>query len=131
MSKRAKGSAQVTELEAVPVEDSSGDLVEVRLVVPRRVLQQQAPSPELVSQATSAEVLGVPKRRFLEIVRSPSYPGRVLKVGRLRLVRRTEFVAHLESVTAQRAPRAQPAAGGEIRGRSVHGLLDRLGLEEV
>lgn len=130
MTKRANGSARVTEIEAVPVEDSSGDLVEVRLVVPRRVLQQQAPSPELVSQATSAEVLGVPKRRFLEIVRSPSYPGRVLKLGRLRLVRRTEFIAHLELLTQQSATRVQPSERAHDRSRSL-GLLDRLGLEEV
>lgn len=131
MIKRANDSARIAEIEAGLIEDSSGDLVEVRLVVPRRVLQQQAPSPELVSQATSAEVLGVPKRRFLEIVRSPSYPGRVLKVGRLRLVRRTEFVAHLESLTDGRATVPESAGPRDAKARAVPGLLDRLGLEEL
>lgn len=117
--------------QAVVVADHrDGDFVEVRLVVPRGVFEQQPPAPELVSQANSMEVLGLPKRRFLELVRSPGYPGRVLKLGRLRLVRRTELLAHLEATPAQRSsPGANGAAA--LASRAVHGLARRLGLEEV
>ena len=78
--------------------------------------------------ASSMDELGMPKRRFLELVRSPRYRGRVIKLGRLRLVRRTELLAHLEELSS--------GSSGEESSDLVHrstvpSLLKELGLEEV
>lgn len=102
------------------------EFVEVRMLVPRSELVQAAPAPELVSQANVLDTFGVPPRRFLEIVRSPRFPGRVLRNGHLRLVRRADFLAALErmdgEVTEPEAP-TEPA--------KLAPLAERLGFEEA
>lgn len=99
------------------------DLVEVRMLVPRGALVQPAPAPELVSQANALEAFGLPPRRFLEIVRSPRFPGRVLRSGRLRLVRPADLLAHLER-GAESEHEAEPPP-------EPSSLVERLGLEAV
>ena len=110
------------------VDDPGGDeeLVEVRMLVPRRALVQSAPAPELVSQANVLDALGIPPRRFLELVRSPRFPGRVRRSGRLRLVRRVDLLEHLEH--EDEADRVDDV-GDETPRRST--LAERLGLEDV
>ena len=111
-------------------DSSAEDLVEVRVMLPRSALVQAPPVPELVSQASSLAVLGIPPRRFLEIVRSPRFAGRVLRDGRLRLVRRVDLLDHLERETdaarehndCDEQPTTAPARPS---------LADRLGLEAV
>lgn len=99
-------------------------------MLPRAALVQAAPVPELVSQASSLAVLGLPPRRFLEIVRSPRFAGRVLRDGRLRLVRRVDLLEHLERETEAAAADNdgdEQAAASTARPT----LADRLGLEAV
>lgn len=108
--------------------DEGRELVEVRMLVPRAALVQAPPAPEYISQANCLETFGLPPRRFLEIARSPRFAGRVLREGRLRLVRRSDLLAHLERTTAE------AAAGGNDEQPATLApstLADRLGLEVV
>ncbi len=111
---------------STPADD---ELVEVRLLLPRRALPAPAPpraDPELVSQENVRDLFGVPPRRFLEMVRSPAFPGRVLRIGKLRLVRREELLAHLHKI--DEGVRAEAASGDDEPRPS---LATRLGLEEA
>lgn len=109
--------------------DRREDLLELRVLVPRSSLPS-APSrveAELVSQESSLELFGLPSRRFLELVRDPRFPGRVLRVGKLRLVRREDLLAHLHAVDEgpDERDREESAPAGPPS------LAERLGLEEV
>ncbi len=120
MTRKGRGAAIAA---AEDVDPGVDDLVEVRMLVPRRALVQEAPAAEMVSQESSLELFGVPPRRFLELVRSPRFPGRVLRLGRLR---RTDLLSFLEQAdetpeVVDESPRPTPATS----------LVERLGLEEV
>ncbi len=111
---------------------SAEDLVEVRVMLPRAALVQAPPVPELVSQASSLAVLGIPPRRFLELVRSPRFAGRVLRDGRLRLVRRVDLISHLESETEAAREASNDGAEHPTTSTTTRPTLaDRLGLEAV
>ena len=65
----------------------------ISIELPTGALHVTAALPELVSQRTSEQVLGVPKRQFLEALPSFEASGRVVaRLGRLRLVDRADFV---------------------------------------
>jgi hypothetical protein len=68
--------------------------VELRVVVPRDQLPSVAPA-ELFSQANCHQLLGIPPRKFLELLRRDGAP-RAQKLGKLRLVRRDEMLAFLD-----------------------------------
>lgn len=114
-----------------PVRPLEEELVEVRMLVPRTALVQTPPAPELISQANSLETFGLPPRRFLEIVRSPRFPGRVLRDGRLRLVHRADLLAHLERATAEATSAAGNGNDEQPAATAAGTLADRLGLEAV
>ena len=69
--------------------------LELRLVVPREILAGNM-RVEYVSQQNVA-VVGLGRRQFLELLRRPDAP-RVIKVGKLRLVRREDMLAFLDRV---------------------------------
>lgn len=71
--------------------------LELRLVVPHELLAG-SPRVEMISQLNAA-VVGLGKRQFLELLRREDAP-RVLKVGKLRLVRRDDLLAFLERIGA-------------------------------
>lgn len=68
----------------------------------------------------------LPPRRFLEMVRDPRFGGRVLRIGRLRLVKREDLLAHLHALDERE---------GDVEeiepDRAPASLVERLGLEEV
>jgi hypothetical protein len=55
---------------------------------------------EMLSQLTILHVCGISPRVYLELLRADGCPVRVIKLGKLRLVRREEFVGWLESLAA-------------------------------
>jgi hypothetical protein len=118
-------------VEAVDVSERDDDLVEVRMLVPRAALVQAAPAPELVSQATSLGTFGVPARRFLEIVRRADFPGRVIRNGKLRLVRPADFIAALERIDATEEQGPRPTAEAESAPTRRSSIAEELGLEEA
>ena len=82
----------------------------VTMSIPTDGLTITAPLPELVSQENVAAITGMPPARFLEAVRAPGFPLQVTKMGRLRFVDRSEFVAWIKSGAAlQGAQTPEPA----------------------
>ncbi len=105
------------------------DLLELRVLVPRSALPSTPArvEAELVSQESSLELFGLPPRRFLEMVRDPRFPGRVLRVGKLRLARREDLLAHLHAVDEAPDERERE----ESAPPPPRSLAERLGLEEA
>lgn len=71
----------------------TSDGIELRIVVPRDSLPS-APAVEYYSQV-NCELLGLDKRRFLELLRRDGAPP-TKKRGKLRLVRRDLMLAYME-----------------------------------
>ncbi|WP_437721665.1 hypothetical protein [Sorangium sp. So ce861] len=70
----------------------------------------------------------IPARVFLDTIRAPGFPLPVAKLGKLRLVRREVFVAYLQALGGDRAPRRAPA---EDERTGVAAVLAAAGLEPV
>ncbi len=100
------------------------ETVTVALTLPAGALAVQAAPPELVSQRTAEAVLGIPRRSFLEAVRTfEAAGGVVLHLGKLRLVRRDAFIGWLRTRREQVAPEANgaDALAAELGLRAVAG----------
>ncbi|MEM6792286.1 MAG: hypothetical protein AAF715_32530 [Myxococcota bacterium] len=75
--------------------------IRATLDLPADGLTVVAPAPELVSQATAEANLSIPRRTFLDSL-GPfrAAGGEVIRLGRLRLVDRVEFVSWLRGRAA-------------------------------
>ncbi|WP_437619655.1 hypothetical protein [Sorangium sp. So ce1151] len=82
----------------------------------------------MLSQKNVESVTGIPARVFLHTIRAPGFPLPVTKLGKLRLVRREVFVAYLQALASDRAPRRAPAEDERI---GVTAVLAAAGLEPV
>lgn len=99
------------------------DGVELRIVVPREALAAAEPArAEYFSQHNAEQLLGVPRRTFLELLRRPDAP-RVIRHGKLRLVEREAMLAFLR-VLRERAP-ASAANAEQLDGPD--GVLAEIG----
>jgi hypothetical protein len=65
--------------------------------LPPDALTVVAPSPEMISQINVEQVLGIPSRIYLELLREPGCSVTVTAVGKLRLVDRYVFRKWLEA----------------------------------
>lgn len=85
------------------------DEIELRIMVPRdRLPLAAAPAPDYYSQE-NCTLLGLTRRAFLELLRTPGAPA-VRKLGKLRLVERAAMLRFLERLpTVDRGPAAKPA----------------------
>lgn len=89
--------ADLGQVVAALVESHRGTL-EALEGVQRALAQKAGPEAQRVSQATSLDVLGIPRGLFLELAREyRAAGGDVLAVGKLRLVERAAFEAWLRS----------------------------------
>ncbi|XXT16496.1 hypothetical protein WME91_16240 [Sorangium sp. So ce269] len=100
--------------------------VTATLAIPLDGLTIAAPQPEMLSQKNVESVTGIPARVFLDTIRAPGFPLPVTKLGKLRLVRREAFVAHLQAMASDRVPRRAPAEDGRT---GVAAVLAAAGLE--
>src|SRR3712207_6406867 len=80
--------------------------------LPAEALTIVAAPPEMLSQRNVEAVTGILARVYLEEIRSPAFPLAVLKLGKLRLVDREEFVSYLRSRASPPAPRGRPRTSG-------------------
>lgn len=71
--------------------------VTTTLTLPPDALTVVAPHPEMISQINVEQVLGLPQRTYLELLREPACPVAVTPVGKLRLVDRNKFRGWLEA----------------------------------
>jgi hypothetical protein len=89
-------------------------------------------APVTVSQVTSQAVLGVPRRRFLELVNAHSVELRVRRVGKLAIVRVDVWLSWL---AMQGAGETSPDIGERLSATdaasSADEILKRLGRRRV
>lgn len=91
--------------------DSTDPSITIPITIPRSLATVIAAPCEYVSQHNSFDVLGLPRRPYLEVTRAFARAGgQVVHSGKLRLVRREEIVAYLASLAA---PTAAPASGAD------------------
>lgn len=83
--------------------------LELRVVLPPTLLAGGARA-EFFSQANCEELLGLPRRRFLELLRRHDAPP-VAEVGKLRLVEREPMLAYLRALKKRDV--VQPSAAEE------------------
>lgn len=88
--------------------DADGAPIEFRVTIPRSSLPQMPPA-DYYSQKNCERLLGMPRRKFLELLRRPGAPE-VFRVGKLRMVRRAAFQEFLERIeeAQERADRLDP-----------------------
>ncbi|WP_437665491.1 hypothetical protein [Sorangium sp. So ce1182] len=98
------------------------------LAIPLDGLTITAPPPEMLSQRNVEAVTGIPARVFLDTIRAPGFPLPVTKLGKLRLVERGAFVAHLRALASE--PELRRDADADERTR-VAAVLAAAGLESV
>ena len=100
--------------------DRPHDKVTLKLDLPVGALAVQAAPPTHVSQKTVETAIGVPRRHFLESL--PAFQvdgGTVLRLGRLRIVERSSYIAWLAGRVDNEA---EPTAG-------VDALAESMGLQ--
>ena len=73
------------------------------LVIPAGAITLIAPRPAFVSQETSLAILGIPRDRFLAMVRAPGFPLPVLVQGKARMVDTEALIAYLRGLGASPA----------------------------
>ncbi|WP_437965111.1 hypothetical protein WMF04_36475 [Sorangium sp. So ce260] len=98
------------------------------LAIPLDGLTITAPQPEMLSQKNVESVTGIPARVFLDTIRAPGFPLPVTKLGKLRLVQREAFIAYLQALASDPAPRRATA---EDERTGVAAVLAAVGLEPV
>ncbi|MDC3979798.1 hypothetical protein [Polyangium jinanense] len=59
-----------------------------------------APRAAFVSQRTSLDLLGIPRDRYLALVRAPGFPLPVTPIGKLRMVDTEAMIAYLRALGA-------------------------------
>jgi hypothetical protein len=89
----------------------------------------------MVSQFTILHVCGISPRVYLELLRADGCPLRVIRLGQLRLVRRDELVAWLESLAAAAPPPpvedVQEAPAAQEDPDAIDDLVQRLGFRHA
>ncbi|WP_438040939.1 hypothetical protein [Sorangium sp. So ce128] len=102
-----KGRGQITTTIAIPLDG----------------LAITAAPPELLSQRNVEAVTGIPARVYLDELRKAGFPLKVVRLGKLRLVPRVEFLAWLRAYTAPTRP------ANDAPGDSVAAVLAEVGCE--
>ena len=106
--------------------------VTATIEIPAESLMVIAAPPQMLSQRNVEAVLGIPARVFLQEIRAAGFPMPVMKLGKLRLVERAAFVAHLQSLASGPAPTPsleRPSAGAEASG--IAAIIAEVGLEPI
>jgi len=86
----------------VPGSSSTNRTIQATLAIPETAIRVLAAPPETLTQRNVEAVTGLPARTFLELIRSPGFPLRVRRIGKLRVVNREGFVKWLEAGEPQK-----------------------------
>ncbi len=119
----------------LPTTSTPTGYVRATLAIPEHAVQVVASPPETLTQRNVEAVTGLPARTFLEVIRTPTFPLRVAKLGKLRIVNRAAFVEWLEQWHADTSSENSPATlAREVEQETpnaVGSILDRVGLERT
>lgn len=108
--------------------ESANDFVTATLAIPSAVIRVIAAPPDTLTQRNVEAVTGLPPRVYLEVIRTPTFPLRVAKLGKLRIVNRATFVEWLERQDVD----AIPTVGDDVKAEAsnaVGDILDLVGFE--
>jgi len=108
---------------STPIKSVVGAQIVTTLSIPAEAITVIAAPPEMLSQKNIEAVTGIPARVYLEEIRSPGFPLKVIKLGKLRLVDRAAFVAWLR----ERVPPSRAANDVAEERDEVTELLAELG----
>lgn len=100
----------------------------VTMQIPTDAITVVAAPPETISQRNVEAVTGVPARAYLDAIRSPAFPVPVVRLGKLRLVPRAEFVKWILSGAPLSSQDAPPDSGATSTD-DVDRLADEMGFE--
>ncbi len=108
--------------------ESANDFVTATLAIPSDAIGVIAAPPDTLTQRNVEAVTGLPPRVYLEVIRTPTFPLRVAKLGKLRIVNRVAFVEWLErqdvdAITTERDEVKDEASN------TVGDILDLVGFE--
>jgi hypothetical protein len=78
-----------------PSTESANGIVTATLAIPSDAIRVIAAPPDTLTQRNIEAVTGLPPRVYLEVIRTPTFPLRVAKLGKLRIVNRAAFVEWL------------------------------------
>jgi hypothetical protein len=107
--------------------ESASDFVTATLAIPSDAIRVIAAPPDTLTQRNVEAVTGLPPRVYLEVIRTPTFPLRVAKLGKLRIVNRAAFVAWLEKQNAEIVS-IEPDDGDNVS-NGIGEILDKVGLE--
>lgn len=109
---------------------SANDFVTATLAIPSDAIRVIAAPPDTLTQRNVEAVTGLPPRVYLEVIRTPTFPLRVAKLGKLRIVNRVAFVEWLERQDVDTIPTERDDAKAEAS-NAVGGILDLVGFERT
>lgn len=101
--------------------------IQATLAIPETAIRVIAAPPDTLTQRNVEAVTGLSPRVYLEAIRTPTFPLRVTKLGKLRIVNRASFVEWLEQ--RELVSVAGRVDADEQRTNPVEGILKTVGLE--
>ncbi len=108
--------------------ESANDFVRATLAIPSDAIRVIAAPPDTLTQRNVEAVTGLPPRVYLEVIRTPTFPLRVAKLGKLRIVNRVAFVEWLERQDVDVIATARDDVKAEAS-NAVGDILDLVGFE--
>jgi hypothetical protein len=110
-----------------PTELANG-VVMATLAIPSDAIRVIAAPPDTLTQRNVEAVTGLPPRVYLEVIRTPTFPLRVAKLGKLRIVNRAAFVEWLERQDIDAIATERDEVKAEAS-NAVGNILDLVGFE--
>jgi hypothetical protein len=110
-----------------PPTESANGIVMATLAIPSDAIRVIAAPPDTLTQRNVEAVTGLPPRVYLEVIRALTFPLRVAKLGKMRIVNRAAFVEWLEKQNAETA--SIELDDGENASNGIRDILDKVGLE--
>ncbi len=108
--------------------ESANDFVTATLAIPSHAIRVIAAPPHTLTQRNVEAVTGLPPRVYLEVIRTPTFPLRVAKLGKLRIVNRAAFVEWLERQDVDAIATERNDVKAEAS-NAVGDILDLVGFE--
>jgi hypothetical protein len=108
--------------------ESANDFVTATLAIPSDAIRVIAAPPDTLTQRNIEAVTGLPPRVYLEVLRTSTFPLRVAKLGKLRIVNRVAFVEWLERQDVDAIATERDEVKAEAS-NAVGDILDRVGFE--
>lgn len=111
--------------------NKSGGYIEATLAIPEKAVRVFAAPPVTLTQRNVEAVTGLSSRVYLEVIREPTFPLRVAKLGKLRIVNRAAFVHWLEQQSEQAAMEQCNDLEQKPASNTTVSVLDMVGLERT